>query len=89
MRSHGGSEEFLMAESLMAKMVELLGGRKKGGLWRRWSAITVKPALRRASEAFIERSWGMGVADSWEEFLELECTAEEMAMTPSVTETTK
>jgi len=78
-------EEFLREESLMAKRVEFSGGWKKGGeRWRR-EAMTVKPALRRASEALAEKLSWVVVG----EFLEVECTAEEMAMIPSVIDAAK
>lgn len=48
----------------------------------------MKPALRNASEAFDERVWVRGWI-SGGEFLELECTAEDIAMTPSVIDATK
>lgn len=79
-------EVFLMAESLIAKMVEFWGGLKNAGEWWRRSAMTMNPAFRRAMEAFIARSWCIG-AESWCVFLlELECKAEEMAMIASVTD---
>ena len=53
--------------------------------WWRRSAITMKPALRRALEALSEMSWGMG--GSWGGFLlEVERIAEEMAMIPRAIE---
>lgn len=77
-----------MAESLMAKMVEFCGGLKNEGEWWRRSAMTVKPALRRALEALSEMSWGMG--GSWGGFLlEVERIAEEMAMIPRAIEAAK
>lgn len=86
MRNQRGCEVFLMAESLIAKMVEFWGGLKKEGEWWRRSAIRRKPALRRALEALREISWCMGMA-SWLEFLDSdERIAEDMAIIPRAIE---
>jgi len=57
-----GCEVFLMAESLMVKMVEFWGALKKEGDWWRRSTMRKKPALQRALEALRESSWRYGCA---------------------------